>query len=146
MRPAVQKTELNNLMKKNQEFKKQLDSLERDYKAWNEKREMNDLENITATIKKLEVDIALAMSDFNIFADKNEKRSEFQEDFHQGFAILNNLFENMKIIREELETQAYTPKEKIQQMEIDWAKLRKDFEQIETHYTAMEQENSLSFF
>jgi len=146
MKPAVQKTALNNLMKKNQELKKQLDSLERDYKAWNEKREMNDLENITATIKELEVDITLAMSDFNIFADKNEKRSEFQEDFHQGFAILNNLFENMKTIREELESQSYTPREKIQQMEIDWAKLRKDFETIETHYTAMEQESSLSFF
>ena len=146
MKPAVQKTALNNLMKKNQELKKQLDSLERDYKAWNEKREMNDLENITATIKELEVDITLAMSDFNIFADKNERRSEFQEDFHQGFAILNNLFENMKTIREELESQSYTPREKIQQMEIDWAKLRKDFETIETHYTAMEQESSLSFF
>ena len=146
MRPTVQKTALNNLMEKNQELKKQLDSLERDYQAWNGKREMNDLENITATIKKLEVDIALAMSDFNIFADKNEKRSEFQEDFHQGFAILNNLFENMKTIREELESQSYTPREKIQQMEIDWAKLRKDFETIENHYTAMEQESSLSFF
>lgn len=146
MRPTVQKTALNNLMKKNQELKKQLDSLERDYKAWNEKREMDDLENITVTIKKLEVDIALAMSDFNIFADKNEKRPEFQEDFHQGFAILNNLFENMKTIREELESQSYTPREKIQQMEIDWAKLRKDFETIENHYTAMDQESSLSFF
>jgi len=52
----------------------------------------------------------------------------------------------MKTIREELESQSYTPREKIQQMEIDWAKLRKDFETIETHYTAMEQESSLSFF
>ena len=50
MGPAVQRKELRNLMKKNQILKKQLDSLERDYLVWNEKREMNDLENIITTI------------------------------------------------------------------------------------------------
>jgi len=146
MGPAVQRKELRNLMKKDQILKKQLDSLERDYLVWNEKREMNDLENIITTIKKLETDISLAMSDFNAFTNQNEERPEFQKDFHHSFAILNDLFENMKNIREQLKNQSCTPREKIQQMEIDWAKLRKDFETIETHYIAMEQENSLSFF
>jgi chromosome segregation ATPase len=146
MKSAVQKTELKHLMRKNRKLKEQLESLEKDYHAWNEKREIDDLKNITITIKKLEVDIALAMSDFNTFTGQNEKRSEFQEDFHHGFAILNDLFENVKTIREDLENPSCLSKEKIQQMEIDWAKLKKDFETIETRYIAMEQKNSLSFF
>jgi len=146
MDATVPKKDLINLMENNQKFKKQIDSLEKDYMAWNKKREMNDLENTTATTKKLKDEISKSMSDFNSLAEQNGKLSEFHEDFHHIFTILNDLFENMKDIRKELESQSYTPREKIQQMEIDWAKLRKAFETIENHYTGMEQENSLSFF
>lgn len=146
MDATVPKKDLINLMENNQKFKKQIDSLEKDYMAWNKKREMNDLENTTATIKKLKDEISKSMSDFNSLAEQNGKPSEFHEDFHHIFTILSDLFENMKDIRKELESQSYTPRKKIQQMEIDWAKLRKAFEAIENQYTAMEQENSLSFF
>ncbi len=146
MKPTVQKKELGNLIKKNQQLKKQLDSLERDYRTWNEKRERDDLENITATIKKLEAEVSQTMSDFSALADQNGKPMEFYEDFHYSFAILSDLFESLKKIRGDLEKQSHIQVGKINHMEIDWVKLRKAFEMMGNHFTALERENDLSFF
>ncbi len=119
--------DLLDLLENNLKLREQLASLEKDSKAWNREREKDDLENITTLIKELGTNISQAMGDFN------------------AFRIMNDLFQDLKTVKEELE-QSYPHSDKLRQLKIDWAKLEKTFEEMEKHVNSAGHETEISFF
>ena len=136
--------DLLDLLEENVRLRKQLESLEKDYKAWDRNGEEDDLESITALVKKLEEDIAKTMGDFNTYRQAREDQP-IQEDFHHAFTIMSDLFKNLKKVREELEVSSVQADE-IRNLEIDWAKLKKNFDTTERHYNVLRHEKDQSFF
>ena len=132
------------LLENNLKLREQLASLEKDSKAWNREREMDDLESITALIRKLETDISQTMSDFNALSNGSGDRAS-SEDFHHAFRIMNDLLLDLKVVKEELE-QSYLQPEELKQLKIDWAKLEKTFEEMEKHVNPAGHETEISFF
>ena len=117
--------DLLDLLENNLKLREQLASLEKDSKAWNREREKDDLENITTLIKELGTNISQAMGDFN------------------AFRIMNDLFQDLKTVKEELE-QSYPHSDKLRQLKIDWAKLETTFEAMEKHVNSTREETEIS--
>jgi DNA mismatch repair ATPase MutS len=136
--------DLLDLLEENVKLRKQLESLEKDYEAWDRTGEEDDLEDITALVKKLEEDISRTMGDFNTYHQAREDQP-IQEDFHHAFTIMSDLFKDLKRVREELEN-AFVQSEEIQKLEIDWAKLKKNFDSMEKHYNTLRHGKDQSFF
>ena len=125
METQTPKSDLLGLLEDNLKIWEQLESLERDTGAWDRRREMNDLESITALIRKLEADISQTMSDFTSLTGDQP----FPEEFHHAFSIMSDLFGDLKRMKEELE-QSYLQPGELHRLEINWAKLEKTFEAL----------------
>jgi len=109
--------------------KQGLDLLEKDHAAWVKEREYEDLVDILGGVKKLESDVSLVMSD--CFSLSQVKRNNgIKGDFHEAFKNLNILFEDLKMVREDLD-KSYVDHGELEQLEIDWARFRKTVAQIE---------------
>jgi hypothetical protein len=109
--------------------KQGLDLLEKDHAAWVKDREYEDLVDILGGVKKLESDVSLVMSD--CFSLSQVKRNNgIKGDFHQAFKNLNILFEDLKMVREDLD-KSYVDHSELEQLEIDWARFRKTVAQIQ---------------
>ena len=136
--------DLLGLLENNLKLREQLASLEKDSRVWNRKREMDDLESITALIRKLETDISRTLGDFNALHGGTDDRTS-REDFHHAFRIMNDLFQDLKTVKEELEQAAIHP-DKLERLNVDWAKLEKTFEEMERHVDSTQEETEISFF
>jgi len=109
--------------------KQGLDLLEKDHAAWVKEREYEDLVDILGGVKKLESDVSLVMSD--CFSLSQVKRNNgIKGDFHEAFKNLNILFEDLKMVREDLD-KSYVDHGELEQLEIDWARFRKTVAQIQ---------------
>jgi hypothetical protein len=109
--------------------KQGLDLLEKDHAAWIRDRERKDLLDILGGVKKLESDVSLVMSD--CFSLSQVKRNNgIRSDFHQAFKNLNILFEDLKMVREDLDKSSVDHRE-LEQLEIDWARFKKTVAQIQ---------------
>jgi hypothetical protein len=109
--------------------KQGLDLLEKDHAAWVKDQEYEDLVDILGGVKKLESDVSLVMSD--CFSLSQVKRNNgIKGDFHQAFKNLNILFEDLKMVREDLD-KSYVDHNELEQLEIDWARFRKTVAQIQ---------------
>jgi hypothetical protein len=109
--------------------KQGLDLLEKDHAAWIRDREYEDLFDILGGVKKLESDVSLVMSD--CFSLSQVKRNNgIKGDLHQAFKNLNSLFEDLKMVREDLDKSCVDHRE-LEQLEIDWARFRKTVAQIQ---------------
>jgi hypothetical protein len=109
--------------------KQGLDLLEKDHAAWIRDREYEDLVDILGGVKKLESDVSLVMSD--CFSLSQVKRNNgIRGDFHQAFKNLNILFEDLKVVREDLD-KSHLDHSELKQLEIDWARFRKTVAQIQ---------------
>lgn len=109
--------------------KQGLDLLEKDHAAWIRDRERKDLFDILGGVKKLESDVSLVMSD--CFSLSQVKRNNgLRGDLHQAFKNLNILFEDLKMVREDLDKSSVDHRE-LEQLEIDWARFRKTVVQIQ---------------
>ncbi|MCG6880794.1 MAG: hypothetical protein LJE96_16820 [Deltaproteobacteria bacterium] len=109
--------------------KQGLDLLEKDHAAWIRDRERKDLLDILGGVKKLESDVSLVMSD--CFSLSQVKRNNgIRGDLHQAFKNLNILFEDLKMVREDLDKSSVDHRE-LEQLEIDWARFRKTVAQIQ---------------
>jgi hypothetical protein len=109
--------------------KQGLDLLEKDHAGWIRDRERKDLLDILGGVKKLESDVSLVMSD--CFSLSQVKRNNgIRGDLHQAFKNLNILFEDLKMVREDLDKSSVDHRE-LEQLEIDWARFRKTVVQIQ---------------
>lgn len=144
MGKMISKTDIARLTENSLTFKKLLDDLERDYKLWNRKQELDDLENIIAQAKRIEIEITQVMSDINSFGNYKGD-AIISENLHHAFKTINNLFKDVKMVREEFEKASINP-EMIHHMEIDWEKLRKTVETLGNHFKTIETGPELSFF
>jgi len=129
MEPQIPENDLLGLLEDNLKIWEQLESLGRDSSAWDRKREMDDLESMTALIRKLEADMSQTMSDFNSLPNEQS----FPEEFHHAFSIMSDLFADLKRMKEEL-AQSYLQPGELHQLEIDWAKLEKTFESMKKRF------------
>jgi len=136
--------DLLGLLEENLRLREQLVSLEKDAVSWNRDKEMDDLESITALVRSLEEDISNTLSEFNTHPDGHDSPA-FREDFHHAFQIMNDLFLDLKVVKEELE-QSYLPSSELEQLKIDWTKLEKTFETMKQHVNPSNGDKELSFF
>ena len=110
-------------------LKQFLNLLEKDHAAWIRDRERKDLVDILEGVKKLESDVSLVMSD--CFSLSQVKRNNgIRGDLHQAFKNLNILFEDLKMVREDLD-KSYVNHRELEQLEIDWARFRQTVVQIQ---------------
>ncbi len=144
METRAQERDLLDILESNLKLREQLASLERDSENWDREREMNDLESISALVKKLEEDISKTMSDFSA-AGGGAKAPVVREDFRHAFQIMNELFKDLKEVKQKLE-EAYLQPEKVRQLEIDWERLEKTFETMEKHLLPMRRDPQPTFF
>jgi len=106
-------------------------TLERDHSVWARKREEKDLAKLIERVKQLKVDVCLMMSDCLSFSRYEEKKAVIEE-MHHAFACLNNLFQDLKTVKGDL-NEVYIHPDEIKQLEIDWCRFKKAVGQIQEH-------------
>ncbi len=121
------KMDIEKLISDNEKVKQGLEVLEKDHAAWTIDREREDLLDILEGIKGLESDVSILMGDCTALSQA-KRNSRVKGDFHQAFKGLNILFEDLKTVRKEID-QSYASQEKLERLEIDWARFRKTVEQ-----------------
>ena len=125
----VLKRDMEKLFGDTEKAKQGLEILERDHAAWIRDQEPKDLVDILEGVKKLEPDVSLVMSD--CFSLSQVKRNNgIRGDLHQAFKNLNILFEDLKMVREDLD-KSYVNHRELEQLEIDWARFRQTVVQIQ---------------
>jgi len=124
----VLKRDMENLFGDTKKVKQGLEVLEKDHVAWTRDRERKDLVDILEGIQGLESDVSTLMGDC-VSLDQVRRNNGIKGDVHQAFKGLNLLFEDLKTVRKEID-QSYASQEKLEQLEIDWARFRKTVEQI----------------
>ena len=121
------KMDIEKLISDNEKVKQGLEVLEKDHAAWTIDREREDLLDILEGIKGLDSDVSILMGDCTALSQA-KRNSRVKGDFHQAFKGLNILFEDLKTVRKEID-QSYASQEKLERLEIDWARFRKTVEQ-----------------
>jgi hypothetical protein len=124
----VLKKDLENLFSDTNKVKQGLEVLEKDNAAWAGDREREDLVDILEGIKGLESDVSTLMGDCASL-NQMKRNNGINDGLHKAFKGLNILFEDLKMVRNEID-QSYLRQEELDQLEIDWARFRKTVEQI----------------
>ena len=124
----VLKKDMEKLFGDTEKVKQGLEELEKDHAVWTIDREREDVADILEGIKGLEFDVNTLMSDC-VSLNKMKRKNGIRSDLRQAFKGLDNLFEDLKTVRKEMD-QSYVTQGELDQLEIDWARLRKTAEQI----------------
>jgi hypothetical protein len=121
--------DIRKLIADTERVRQALETLEEDHAVWARRREERDLATSIEKVKQLEFDISSMMCDCSSSSRYEEGRG-VMEGIHHVFACLNTLFQDLKKAREDL-NEAYIHPDEIEQLEIDWGRLRKTVEQIQ---------------
>ena len=111
---------------------RELDMLAQDHKTWTKEREQNGLANLIDHLKKLEFDLSIIQADCVSIGHIHQKDSAWQASLHRCFVILNNLFNDLKKMKREM-NKAYIYSSDVKELEIDWGRFSKTVWQIESH-------------
>jgi hypothetical protein len=125
----VLKRDIGKLFDDAKKVKQNLKILKQDHAAWDRDREHKDLMTILESIKGLECDVSIMMSDC-LSKVQAEPKNGIEGDLHQAFRGLNTLFEDLKRVRGELGG-SYVRNSELARLEIDWSRFRKTIEQIQ---------------
>jgi hypothetical protein len=123
--------DIRKLMAVTENVKRALQVLEEDNAVWARRREERDLIKLIDRVKELETDVSVLMSHF-VSVSRREEGGRISEGLCHAFACLNNLFQDLKKARKEL-NDAYIHPGEIKQLEIDWARFMKTIGQIQKH-------------
>jgi hypothetical protein len=122
---------IHKLISDSQDVKKVLEILEKDHGVWDRKREKKGLEKFIERVKGLENDIGMIMGDCLFFTSEADIKVPMK-DLHRAFALLNDLFQDLKKARLEL-NQAYIHPAELKQLEIDCGRFKKTIDQALKH-------------
>jgi hypothetical protein len=123
--------DIRNLMAVTENVKQALEVLEGDNAVWARRREEKDLIKLIDRVKEMETDVSMMMSHF-VCVSRRDEGGRITEGLCHAFACLNNLFQDLKKARKDL-NDAYIHPEEIKQMEIDWGRFMKTITQIQKH-------------
>jgi len=102
--------DIQKLTKDNLKLKSELEKLEQDHTAWALNREEKDLEEIANSLKRLETDVGVMVSDCSLLVSRDDGDG-LREDLHHAYVHLNSLFEDIKKARTDLERAYIQPGE-----------------------------------
>jgi len=111
-----------------------LGMLEQDHDAWARERQQYDLIQLIKRVNRLESDVSMMQSDCMSMVLSHQEDDSWQvvDSLHHTFATLNILFNDLKLVRMDLNS-SYIHPEELKQLEIDWDKFRKTIGQIQKH-------------
>jgi hypothetical protein len=107
-----------------------LDMLERDYAAWGNQCQQNDLKQLIENLKRLESDVSTMLSDC-IFLGRQywkDHNVPLIDRLHQSFTTMNTLFNDIKEVRLAL-SETNINSSGLEQLVIDWGRLKKSINQ-----------------
>ena len=112
-----------------EEVRQVLELLENDRFLWARTREEKDISDLIDCISKIEVDLSVSMN--NLIANNNSSKNEgfVIEKMQHAFSYVNDLFHDVKNIKNELES-FYIQADELETLEIDWARFRKNIFQV----------------
>ena len=123
--------DIRKLMAVTENVKRALKVLEEDNAVWARRREEKDLTKLIERVKELETNVSVMMSHF-VAVSRRDEGGRITEGLHNAFACLNNLFQDLKKARRDL-NDAYIHPGEIKQLEIDWGRFMKTIGQIQKH-------------
>jgi hypothetical protein len=123
--------DIKKLMEDNNRLHLRLERLEQDHAAWALKQEERDLEEITTSLKQMEIDVGVMLSTcFSLVRDHNG--NGIGQNLRHAYVCLDALFQDVKKARSDLQL-TYMQSYDLTQMQIDWARLKKTVGEI-LHY------------
>ena len=123
--------DIKRLMEDNDRLQLRLERLEQDHAAWALTQQKEDLEEMTTSLERMEVDVGVMLSTcFSLVRQHHE--NGIGQNLRHAYVCLDALFEDVKKARSDLRT-AYIQSEDLKQMEIDWGRLKKTVGEI-AHY------------
>jgi len=131
----VLKEDILKLLSDTEETRRGLEMLKQDRVKWARNREQNDLASFLIYLKRLESDVFIVLADWTLQTCQAKNKSQTSQVFtslHQTFVKLNNLFNDLKKVRTEL-NEAYIHSFSIKQLDIDWGRFCKVIEQIQRY-------------
>jgi hypothetical protein len=125
------------------EVKHSLEAFKEDCALWDRDRERKDLANLLEFLKRLENDVFMMQADWVSFAYRigsGDGASPVFDSFQRAFVNLNNLFNDLKNLRTELNN-SFLHSDSLKEFEIDWSRFWKTVEKIQENllYTAIIQ-------
>jgi hypothetical protein len=109
-----------------------LDMLKRDYGAWGNQCQQNELAQLIENLKRLESDVSTMLSDC-IFLGRQywkDHNVPLIDRLHQSFTTMNTLFNDLKEIGLALSEANVNPSG-LEQLVVDWDRLKKSIDQTQ---------------
>ncbi len=120
--------DIKKLLEDNNRLQLRLERLEEDHAAWALTQEQNDLEDLASSLKQMEGDVGVMLSAcFSLVRHHNE--NGIGQKLRHAYVFLDALFNDVKKARSDLQ-RAYIHSEDLQQMQIDWGRLKKTVAEI----------------
>jgi hypothetical protein len=109
-----------------------LDMLKRDYGAWGNQCQQNELAQLIENVKRLECDVSTMLSDCIFLGRQYWKDHNLPliDSLHQSFATMNTLFNDLMEARLAL-SETNINHSGFQQLVIDWGRLKKSIDQTQ---------------
>lgn len=130
----VIRRDIRKLLHDAHEVQKGLDMLEQDHNDWARERQQYDLTQLIKRVNRLESDVSMMQSDCMSMGIRYQEDDTWQvvDSLHHTFASLDNLFNDLKQVRTDLKDSYIHPGE-LNQLEVDWGRLKKTIGQIQKH-------------